>query len=215
VLAAAAQSQWQTWLLLLLRTGMRVGEALALKWRDVDLAAGLLRIRATRWNGQEGTPKGGQARSVPLARDAIAALKAHRHLRGEYVFCHKDGRPLSHRDVADAVPGACEAAQLGRRLTAHDLRHTCASHLVMRGVNLVEVKEFLGHADISTTMRYAHLSPGRLQQAARVLELPAPQVGATWGPERRERRADSNGYRDFEARSTGLEPLERVSASPR
>ena len=50
----------------------------------------------------------------------------------------------------------------------------------MRGVNLAEVKEWMGHADIATTMRYAHLAPGRLKEAARVLDLPAPQqVGAT------------------------------------
>lgn len=174
----AAEPKWRALVVVLLRTGLRVGEALALKWKDVDLTNGSLRIRATRWNGQEGTPKSGAARSVPLSGDALAALKVHRHLR-TYVFSHDDGRPFTHSELKDVVPNTCRRAGLAKRLTNHGLRHTCCSHLVMHGVNLVEVKEWMGHADIATTMRYAHLAPGRLKEAAPLLDLPAPKVTAT------------------------------------
>jgi integrase len=62
---AATPAGWQrTWVLVLLRTGIRLGEGLALKWSAVDLNSGSLRIRATRWRGLEGTPKGGRERTV-------------------------------------------------------------------------------------------------------------------------------------------------------
>ncbi|MGO8967953.1 MAG: tyrosine-type recombinase/integrase [Myxococcaceae bacterium] len=176
-LVAAAECQWRTWLLVLLRTGLRVGEALALKWRDVDLAAGQLRIRATRWQHQEHSPKGNRERVVPLSGDALAALKAYRHLR-TYVFDHEDGRPYTHSEVKEVVPRACAAARLGKRVTTHGLRHTFASHCVMRGASLLEVKELLGYADLSMVLRYAHLAPSRLRDAVQVLDRP-PQLGAT------------------------------------
>ena len=147
---------------------------------------GQLRIRATRWKDREDTPKGGRERIVPLSRDALSALKAHRHLR-TYVFDHKDGRPFSHSEVKSVVPRACRAAGLGKRLTTHGLRHTFASHLVMRGTALLVVKELLGHADLSMVLRYAHLAPNITREAIQVLDLPA-QSHADRTPTDREQK---------------------------
>jgi Phage integrase family len=85
----------------------------------------------------------------------MGALKAHRHLRGPYVFCDKAGQRLTHSKVKRVVPSACAKAGLAKRLTMHGLRHTFASHLVMLGQSLKAVQELLGHTTIDMTMRYA------------------------------------------------------------
>jgi integrase len=176
---AATPAGWQrTWVLLLLRTGIRLGEGLALKWSDVDLTTGSLRIRATRWRGLEGTPKGGRERTVPLCDDARAALAAHRHLLGRYVFCQEDGSPFTDWDVREVVPKACKAAGIGRRVTNHGLRHTVGT-VLGEHVNAFKVQAFLGHADLSTTRQYVRDTADGLREAARVLELASPQVTAT------------------------------------
>jgi integrase len=174
---AAVPEGWRTFALVALKTGLRVGELLALKWDDLDLAAGRLIVRRTLWKGHEQSPKGGRSREVPLSNDAVAALKAHRHLRGPYVFCDDAGGRLTHSMVKDVVPAACKRAALAQRLTTHDLRHTFASHLVMRGVALKAVQELLGHATIEMTMRYAHLSPDVKRDAVQLLDAPVAPGG--------------------------------------
>jgi integrase len=169
----AAAPEWKAFVTIALKTGLRVGELLALRWEDLDLVVGRLVVRRTLWRDQEGTPKGGRTREVPLSDEAIAVLKAHRHLKGPYVFCEADGTRLTHSRVKDVVPWACSKAGLAKRLTTHDLRHTFASHLVMRGVALKAVQELLGHATIDMTMRYAHLSPDVKRDAVRLLDGPA------------------------------------------
>ena len=77
---------------------------------------------------------------------------------------------LTHSEVKNVVPNACRRAGLAKRLTTHGLRHSFASHLVMRGVTLVAVQKLLGHQQISTTMRYAHLAPSTTREAVRLLD---------------------------------------------
>jgi integrase len=77
-LVAAADGEWQTMILVALRTGMRIGELLALQWQDVDLVAGRITVRRNVVWGHLGTPKSGKSREIPLSNDAIKALKDHR-----------------------------------------------------------------------------------------------------------------------------------------
>ena len=82
------------------------------------------------------------------------------------------------------VPYACKRAGLAKRLTTHGLRHTFASHLVMRGAPLKAVQELLGHAMIDMMMRYAHLSPDVKRDVVRLLDstepTPEENMGGTW-----------------------------------
>jgi len=82
-------------ILLALRTGLRQGELLALRWEDVDLVAGRLVVRRNLAKGVVGTPKSGRIREVPLSDEARTSLKTHRHLRGPLVFCGDGGRILT------------------------------------------------------------------------------------------------------------------------
>lgn len=159
-------------------TGLRRGELLGLKWEDIDLKAGRLIVRRNLsiW-GDEGSPKNGKTREVPLSPVAVETLKAHRSkgtvvpMNGPtYVFTDKDGQRLSHNRTRKVIERACLKAGLAKSLTWHDLRHTFASHLVMRGVPLRAVQELLGHATISMTERYAHLSPNVSKAAVLLLD---------------------------------------------
>lgn len=169
----AAAPEWKTFLLVALKTGLRVGELLALKWEDVDLVAGHIIVRRTLWRGQEGPPKGGRDRKVDLGNTVLAALKAHRHLKGPYVFCMPNGRRLSHSRVKYVVPATCHRAGIPKRLTNHGLRHTFASHLMMRGAPMKVVQELLGHGDMTMTLRYSHLSPDVKREAVKLLDGPS------------------------------------------
>jgi integrase len=168
-----APSEWLAFVIVALKTGLRAGELLALKWQDIDLVAGQLVVRRTLWQNQEGPPKGGRPRTVPLSDVAISTLKAHRHLKGPYVFCDEAGKRLTHSIIKDVVPNICAKASLAKRITTHGLRHTFASHLVMRGKSLKAVQELLGHESIEMTLRYAHLSPDVKRDAVQSLDAPA------------------------------------------
>jgi integrase len=168
-LLAAVEGEFHTMLLVALRTGLRFGELIALRWEDVDLVAGKVIVRRRLYRGKFDTPKSGKPREVPLSDEARAALKRHRHLRGELVFCHLDGRPLNHRASTRKLWRACKRARL-RALGWHTMRHTFASQLAMEGARLGAIQDMLGHANIQMTMRYAHLSPEVAHDSVQLLD---------------------------------------------
>ena len=106
---------------------------------------------------------------VPVNEDqaqVFAELRRQQQLRSLYVFCDDGGRPWK------LVRKSFEAAVRRAGITDfrfHDLRHTCASWLVMAGADLVSVQKQLGHTTIGTTMRYAHLSPGHLKKSSNLI----------------------------------------------
>ncbi len=168
--AAKSEPHWWTMILVALRTGLRQGELLALRWQDVDLVAKRLSVRQAAAGGIIGTPKSGRRREIELGEEVLTALKDHRHLRGELVFCHETGRLLRANECKHPLWRACKRAGL-RRIGWHVLRHTFASHLVMRGAPLKAVQELLGHADIRMTMRYAHLNEKSRREAVKLLDF--------------------------------------------
>jgi integrase len=153
--------------------GLRQGELIALEWGDVDLVAGALTIRRSSWKGVIGTPKSGRERKVPLTTRLKTALKAHRHLKSELVFCHADGRPFTQSAIEAALRFGCKRAGL-RIIGSHVLRHTFCSHLAMRGAAPKAIQELVGHSTLSMTLRYMHLAPSALCEAIGLLNFGQP-----------------------------------------
>jgi integrase len=122
-LVAGAEGEGRTMLLVAVRTGLRLGELLGLRWQDVDLVAGRLMVRQSIVRGVVGTPKSGKAREVALGDEVVRALKAHRHLRGPLVFCDADGAALRVPPARWIIQRACKdgGAAPGRlaRAAAH------------------------------------------------------------------------------------------------
>jgi integrase len=175
-LVDGAEQAWHPMIVIGLKTGLRLGELIALQWDDVDLVKGSIVVRHAVSKGQMMDPKGGRKREVPLSEEALRTLKRHRHLRGEFVFCNADGRRLTKDQCPRPLRRACTKAKL-RKVGWHVLRHSFASHLIIRGVPLKVVQELLGHASITTTMRYAHLTPDVRRDSVTVLDLPPPNAG--------------------------------------
>lgn len=171
-LLGKVDEEWRTMVLVALRTGMRMGELIALRWQDVDLVAGKITVRQNAVKGKIGTPKSGKEREIPLSNETVAALKSYRHLKGPLVFCTSEGRMLKYTELRHPLWRACRKAGL-RAIQWHTCRHSFASHLVMRGVPLKAVQELLGHSTIQMTMRYAHLAPEVTRDAVNLLDKPS------------------------------------------
>jgi integrase len=159
----------RTLLALSVSTGLRQGEALGLRWNDLDLAAGTLRVRNQLGrDGKLAEPKTEQARrEVDLGSAIVGMLREHK-LRsmhsgpGDPVFCQADGSPLHYRSTVRALDAAAKRAKLNGEGIAkqrwHDLRHSAASLLISEGLNVVYVSRALGHANPSITLNvYGHL----------------------------------------------------------
>ncbi|UCD27702.1 MAG: tyrosine-type recombinase/integrase [Planctomycetota bacterium] len=147
-----------------LNTGMRKAELEHLEWNDVDFDRRRIKIhRKTDWN-----PKT-KDREIPINQklyDLFLDLreKNDRGLQSNYVFPHSDGSMLKTKLRRKLIQIA-QKAGIKDLTTLHALRHTFASQLIMRGVDLPTVQKLMGHSDIQTTMIYAHLAPDHLEAA--------------------------------------------------
>jgi integrase len=150
--------------------GLRCGEMIALEWSDLDLAKRQLCVRQSDWNGQIGTPKSGRIRYVPLTQRLGATLADHRHLRSKRVLCQNDGKPFTRQIIQNRMILAAKRANVRRGV--HILRHTFCSILAMRGAPVKAIQELAGHADLTMTQRYMHLSPAALDLAIQLLDRP-------------------------------------------
>jgi integrase len=131
-----------------LLTGLRKGDLLSLKWSDVDLEKGIL-----FFNEQK---KSGKRRAKVLSRDMVDLLKSIPRGQSETIFTGPDGNPL--QDVKRSFRTVLRLAGI-KNFHFHDLRHTSASYMVMRGASIKAVQEHLGHTSLAMTQKYAHLSP--------------------------------------------------------
>jgi integrase len=170
-----------------LALGLRQGEALGLKWQDIDFTARTLTVRRAlqRIDGKLTfvEPKSVTSRrTVSLPSIAIDALGRHRgrQVEGRYrsgppwrglVFTSSVGTPLSARNILRSFKGLLRAARLPREIRFHDLRHSCASLLLAQGVSPRTIMETLGHSQVGLTLNtYAHVLPSLGRDAAEIMD---------------------------------------------
>lgn len=137
-----------------LETGMRKGEILNLKWSEVDMIAGIIRIEKAKNNETRSLPINGKLYDLLISMKCDAGT--------QYVFAHKNGKP--YRDIRDGFKAALRRAGIGN-FRFHDLRHTFASRLAMKNVGIRIIQELLGQKTIAMTTRYSHLSIKSLREA--------------------------------------------------
>ncbi len=183
--------------LLMARTGMRLGEALAVQWQDIDFANRKVRVARAFSGGQLGTPKSGHGRDVDSSQQLAEVLFTLQGTRREdqlrckwtklppWVFVTDAGSPMDESKVRKSFRSVLTAAKLPVHHSPHDLRHTYASLLLQQGENAVYVQRQLGHASIGLTadlygrwlpVRSQHGGPDRLDEP---MERADRGVGAT------------------------------------
>lgn len=141
---------------LLYGSGLRSSELLGLKVGDLDLSGGQVKVMG----------KGSKQRIVPLTRESISALKKYISGRTneQTVFLGARGKALNRRQLQRIVQLRIRSAHYGGKASPHVLRHSFATHLLDRGADLKAVKELLGHANLSTTQIYTHITTDRLKK---------------------------------------------------
>jgi integrase/recombinase XerD len=144
--------------------GLRASETIQLGLADVDLEEGLLRTEG----------KGSKERIVPVGRKAVSAVRVYREggrpalvgLRSEdHLFVNRRGRPLTRQGLYKIIQSHARGAGLEHSMSPHTLRHSFATHMLDGGCDLRSLQQMLGHADLSTTQIYTHLSAERLKEA--------------------------------------------------
>jgi integrase/recombinase XerC len=146
-------------------TGMRLSELVNLDLQDLDMPGGTVRVQG----------KGGKQRILPIGQTAFKALRAYLEIHGflsleignKPLFINSRRERLSARGVQELVRRTLSKGSEKRRLSPHMLRHSFATHLLDHGADLQAVKELLGHASLSTTQVYTHLTRDRLKQIYR------------------------------------------------
>jgi len=148
-------------------SGLRLSELVGLRWLDLDLAQGEVRVLG----------KGSKTRIVPVGRHAVEALRALGEAEGKApetpVFRGRGGAPISPRTVQARLKQLALAQGFAKHVHPHLLRHTFASHMLESSGDLRAVQELLGHADIATTQIYTHLD---FQHLAKVYDAAHPRA---------------------------------------
>lgn len=150
-----------TILRLLYATGIRASECADMLEEWVDLEERTIKVLG----------KGGRERVIPLNKRAVVALQQYREQRGsvspkEVFFRKKDGGPINRKIVYQRVKKYAELSGITKRVSPHTLRHTCATHLMQRDVNILTIQKLLGHELITSTQIYLHTTAKDLREMA-------------------------------------------------
>lgn len=167
-LIAAAHGVWREMIIFAVDTGVRLGELAALDWVSVNLCKREIAIRKSFTVKHMLAPKSNRERHIPMTQRVYDMLIAREDKIG-LIFCIEPNRPLLQNRCLNSLLRICQKAGL-RPLKWHTLRHTLATRLISNGGSVKAVQELLGHSDIKTTMRYAHLEPNVLKDTIGILD---------------------------------------------
>lgn len=137
-------------------SGLRISELVGLNLEDVDFISGIVKIRG----------KGKKERIVPIGEAALTVIRKYldkRKKQVDAVFLNKNNRRITTRGIRDIVVKYLRVAGIKPGVSAHTFRHSFATHLLNRGADLRTVQELLGHANLSTTQIYTHLTTEKLK----------------------------------------------------
>lgn len=155
---------WRPFVEFVAHTGMRIGEAIAVRWSDVDLGARRVHVRRRWFRGRFAPPKSAYGvRSIPLSTGMAASLEARRNAAGAVgadalVWTNRDGRILDPSNLLERVFKPAARAAGVPWASWHTLRHTCGSLLFRHGANAKQVQHWLGHHSPAFTLAvYVHL----------------------------------------------------------
>lgn len=163
--------RWHDMILVAIKTGLRLGELIGLEWGDINFNNSTITVKRTVAKDSIGSPKSNKERFVPLTKELLFVLKnrLQHNKNGKLVFSAEKGIYLKQERCRRSLHRICK--RIGLRVIGwHTLRHSFASHVIERNGSLKALQELLGHSDIKTTMRYAHLAPSALKNTTDLLE---------------------------------------------
>jgi tyrosine recombinase XerC len=137
-------------------SGLRISEVVSLNSDDIDFISGIVKVMG----------KGKKERVVPIGDAALKAIRRYldaRKKESEAIFLNKNGKRITTRGVRNIVEKYLKSANIPGGVSAHTLRHSFATHLLNRGADLRTVQELLGHANLSTTQIYTHLTTEKIK----------------------------------------------------
>lgn len=155
----------------LLLTGLRIGELIALRNKDIDLKNGIIYVEHTDYNGELQKTKSRRSRIVPISRQVEVIIKRHLHInKNKRLFLNKNNSPLIYSTVRDAWYRYCDTVSI-KQYGLHTLRHTFATLTIRAGGNIKAVSQILGHSDVNITLKiYTDISPKQKRDAISLLE---------------------------------------------
>ncbi len=174
--------EWHCFCLLLFRSGLRLGEALALAWKDVDFSINKLCVQRNFTHGEWASPKSGRLRHVDMTPQLAATLQKRKEkvtaipirVSGEpisLIFADERGQPINDKVLRRAFKATLKKCKLPESFRIHDMRHCFASHLLMRGLPVLYVQQQLGHQSATTTLnKYGHYIPSANSHTTSVLD---------------------------------------------
>lgn len=160
VLAVVSNEKHKTMIALAYSSGLRVSELVSLKIGDLDFEQSLIHVRQG---------KGNKDRMTILSRNLDLESFCLAKRSGDYLFESSRGGRLTTRSIQKVFKNACERSNLKKHASFHSLRHSFATHLIEKGVNLRYVQELLGHSDIKTTQRYTQVAQHHLNKIESLL----------------------------------------------